>query len=78
MKCLVTWRWPSRASWTTQPPLSQSLWQRDPGGRPPDDVLHGRREGILIKRSEVKAQTLARRKRYNHLLREPYDSAISP
>jgi hypothetical protein len=31
----------------------------------PDDVLHGRREGILIKRSEVKAQTLASRKRYN-------------
>ena len=44
----------------------------------PDDVLHGRREGILIKRSEVKAQTLARRKRCNHLLREPYDSAIPP
>ena len=42
------------------------------------DVLHGRREGILIKRSEVKAQTLASRKRYNHLLRESYNTAISP
>ena len=40
--------------------------------------LHGRREGILIKRSEVKAQTLASRKRYNHLLRESYNTAISP
>ena len=39
------------------------------GNVTPDDVLHGRREGILIKRSEVKAQTLASRKRYNHLLR---------
>ena len=37
----------------------------------PDDVLKGIREGILIKRREVKAQTLASRKRYNRLLREP-------
>ena len=44
----------------------------------PDDVLHGRREGILIKRREVKAQTLASRKRYNHLLRESYNTATSP
>ena len=43
-----------------------------------DDVLRGRREGILIKRREVKAQTLASRKRYNHLLRESYNTAISP
>ena len=43
-----------------------------------DDVLKGRREGILIKRSEVKAQTLASRKRYNRLLRESYNTAISP
>ncbi len=48
------------------------------GNVTPDDVLHGRREGILIKRSEVKAQTLASRKRYNHLLRESYNTAISP
>ena len=48
------------------------------GNVSPDAVLHGRREGILIKRSEVKAQTPASRKYYNHLLREPYDSAISP
>ena len=44
----------------------------------PEDVLHGRRQGILIKRSEVKAQTLAIRKRYNHLLRESYNTAIFP
>ena len=43
----------------------------------PDDVLHGRREGILIKRSEVKAETLARRQRYNYLLRESNNTAIS-
>ena len=36
----------------------------------PDDVLNGRRE--------VKAQTLASRKRYNHLLREFYNAAILP
>jgi len=35
------------------------------GNVSPDAVIHGRREGILIKRSEVKAQTLASRKRYN-------------
>ena len=39
------------------------------GNVTPDDVLHGRREGILTKRSEVKAQTLASRKCYNHLIR---------
>jgi len=44
----------------------------------PDDVLHGRREDILIKRREVKAQTLASRKRYNRLLRESNNTAISP
>ena len=40
------------------------------GNVTPDDVLHGRRE--------VKAQALASRKRYNHLLRESYNTAISP
>ena len=44
----------------------------------PDDVLNGRREEILIKRREVKAQTLAQRKRYNRLLRESQNTAISP
>ncbi len=44
----------------------------------PDDVLHGRREEILITRKEVKAQTLAQRKRYNELLRESQNTAISP
>ena len=40
------------------------------GNVTPDDVLHGRRE--------VKAQTLASRKRYNHLLRESQNTATSP
>ncbi len=44
----------------------------------PDDVLNGRREGILIKRREVKAQTLAQRKRNNRLLRESQNAAIYP
>jgi hypothetical protein len=44
----------------------------------PDDVLHGRREEILITRKEVKAQTLVQRKRYNRLLRESQNTAISP
>jgi len=44
----------------------------------PDDVLHGRREEILITRKEVKAKTLAQRKRYNRLLRESQNTAISP
>jgi len=48
------------------------------GNVTPDDVLHGRREEILIKRREVKAQTLAQRKRYNELLRESQNAAISP
>ena len=43
----------------------------------PDDVLKGRREEILNKRREVKAQTLASRKRYNRLLRESNNAAIS-
>ena len=47
------------------------------GNVTPDDVLHGRREEILIKRREVKAQTLAQRKRYNRLLRESNYAAIS-
>jgi len=44
----------------------------------PDDVLHGRREGILIKRREVKAQTLRWRQRYNRQRRESYNTATSP
>jgi len=47
------------------------------GNVTPDDVLHERREEILITRREVKAQTLAQRKRYNHLLRESQNTAIS-
>ena len=48
------------------------------GNVTPDDGLHGRREEILITRREVKAQTLAQRKRYNELLRESQNTAISP
>ena len=48
------------------------------GNVTPEGVLHGRPKGILIKRKEVKAQTLASRKRYNHLLRESSNTAISP
>ena len=48
------------------------------GNVTPDDVLHGRREEILIKRREVKAKTLAQRKRYNQHLRESQNAAISP
>ena len=48
------------------------------GNVSPDDVLHGRRRGILIRRRGVKAQTLASRKRYNHLLRESSNAATSP
>ena len=48
------------------------------GNVTPDDALYGRREGVLIKRREVKTQALAGRKRYNHLLRESYNTAISP
>ena len=43
----------------------------------PDDVLNGRREEILIKRREVKAQTLASRKRYNRMLGESQNADIS-
>ena len=48
------------------------------GNVTPDDVLHGRREEILFMRKDVTAQTLAQRKRYNELLRESQNTAISP
>jgi len=44
----------------------------------PDDVLRGRREGILIRRREVKARTLGWRQRYNRQRWESYDTATSP
>jgi len=44
----------------------------------PDDVLHGRRRGILIRRRGVKAQTLQWRQRYNRQRRESYNTATSP
>ena len=43
-----------------------------------DDVLQGRREGILIRRKGVKAQTLQWRKRYNRQRRVSDDTATSP
>jgi transposase InsO family protein len=48
------------------------------GNVTPDDVLQGRREEILVKIREVKAQTLASRKRYNRLLRESQSTVIPP
>jgi len=44
----------------------------------PDDVLRGRREGNLIRRRGVKAQTSRWRLRYNRQRRESYDTATSP
>ena len=36
----------------------------------PSDVLRGRREDILRRRREVKAQTIERRRRHNRALRD--------
>ena len=36
----------------------------------PSDVLRGKREDILRRRREVKAQTIERRRRHNRALRE--------
>jgi len=44
----------------------------------PNDVLHRRREGILIRRRGMKARTLRWRQRYNRQRRESYNTAISP
>ena len=44
----------------------------------PDDVLKGRREGISLRRREVKARTSRWRKRYNRQRRVSYDTATSP
>ena len=48
------------------------------GNVTPDDVLKGRRDGILIRRREVKAQTLRWRQRYNRQRRESSNAATSP
>ena len=48
------------------------------GNVAPYDVLGGRREGILIRRREVKARTLRWRQRYNRQRRESYNAAKSP
>ena len=40
------------------------------GNVTPSDVLRGRREDILRRRREVKAQTIEQRRRHNRTLRE--------
>jgi len=47
------------------------------GNVTPNDVLRGRREGVLIRRREVKVQTLRWRQRYNRQRRVSYDAATS-
>ncbi len=47
------------------------------GNVTPADVLHGRRDRILLERKEVKTETLQRRKLYNQHLRELAQSADS-
>jgi len=47
------------------------------GNVTPADVLHGRREQILLQRKEVQTQTLARRKLYNQHVRELAQSTQS-
>jgi len=44
----------------------------------PNDVLRGRREGILIRRRGMKAQTLRWRQRYNRQRRVSSNAATSP
>jgi len=44
----------------------------------PNDFFMGRREEILIRRREVKAQTSRWRQRYNRQRRESYNTATSP
>jgi len=48
------------------------------GNVTPNDVLRRRREGILIRRREVKAQTSRWRQRYNRQCRESYNTATPP
>jgi len=58
--------------------LSKSVAGETIGNVSPDAVLHGRREGILIKRRDVKTQTLERRKCYNRQRLESNSTATSP
>jgi len=74
MKCLATWSGIALASWTT----TTTGYHKAPGSVTPDDVLNGRREGILIRRSEMKAPTLQWRQRYNRQRRMSSNVAKSP
>ena len=53
-------------------------YHKAPGNVTQDDVLKGRRDGILIRRREVKAQTLRWRQHYNRQRRESINAATSP
>ena len=48
------------------------------GNMAPYDVIDGKQENIRIKRKQMKAQTLANRKRYNRLLKKSNNKGISP
>ena len=48
------------------------------GNVTPSDVLKGRRQEILQRRKEVKAQTTEKRRRYNRALRELTRPPSSP
>ncbi len=53
-------------------------YQKDLGNVTPSDVLRGRREEILQRRREVKAQTIKRRRQHNMALRELATPQNSP
>ncbi len=74
MRSLVIWRWPPGFV----DYYNHRRYHKARSNVTPDDVLHGRRRGILIRRREVKAQTLRWRKRYNRQRRESYNTATSP
>ena len=74
MKSLVIWRWPATGFVDY---YNHRRYHKGLSNVPPDDVLNVRREEILIKRREVKAQTLASRKRYNRMLGESQNADIS-
>ena len=74
MRSLVIWRWPPGFL----DHYNHRRYHKALSNVTLDDVLHGRREGILIRRRGVKAQTLRWRQRYNRQRRESYNAATSP